>query len=63
MYRCEQVGAPTCITLHPGFQAVALNPYVLQALYGTYLQLYNEEPDPITTRSVRVRNSYNCTTH
>nr|XP_054592258.1 P2X purinoceptor 7-like [Nothobranchius furzeri] len=42
MLRCQQVGVTSCITEHPGFEAVALNPYVLQAVYGTFLQLYGE---------------------
>ncbi|KAK7878121.1 hypothetical protein WMY93_000738 [Mugilogobius chulae] len=42
MHRCEQVGVQTCITDHPGFEAVALNPYVLQAVYATYIQLFGE---------------------
>ena len=33
----EDVG---CITLHPGFQAVCLNPWVLQTAYFTYRQQY-----------------------
>uniref|UniRef100_A0A8C6KJ42 P2X purinoreceptor 7 intracellular domain-containing protein n=1 Tax=Nothobranchius furzeri TaxID=105023 RepID=A0A8C6KJ42_NOTFU len=42
MLRCQQVGVTSCITEHPGFEPVALNPYVLQAVYGTFLQLYGE---------------------
>ncbi|KAK7919091.1 hypothetical protein WMY93_010375 [Mugilogobius chulae] len=42
MNRCAQVGVDGCILQHPGFEAVALNPYVLQAVYGTYLQLFGE---------------------
>ncbi|KAK7881413.1 hypothetical protein WMY93_029822 [Mugilogobius chulae] len=42
MRRCEQVGGMACITAHPGFEPVALNPYVLQAVYATYVQLFGE---------------------
>uniref|UniRef100_A0A672FYM8 P2X purinoreceptor 7 intracellular domain-containing protein n=1 Tax=Salarias fasciatus TaxID=181472 RepID=A0A672FYM8_SALFA len=38
-HRCQQVGVSTCITQHPGFEPVSLNPYVLQAAYA-YESLY-----------------------
>nr|XP_029131240.1 P2X purinoceptor 7-like [Labrus bergylta] len=53
MHRCEQVGVAACITAHPGFQPVALNPYVLQALYETYMQLYGEMQTPDLKSSYR----------
>uniref|UniRef100_A0A671VER7 P2X purinoreceptor 7 intracellular domain-containing protein n=1 Tax=Sparus aurata TaxID=8175 RepID=A0A671VER7_SPAAU len=27
--KCEQIGGAACVTVHPGFEPVALNPYVL----------------------------------
>uniref|UniRef100_A0A8C6U6S8 P2X purinoreceptor 7 intracellular domain-containing protein n=1 Tax=Neogobius melanostomus TaxID=47308 RepID=A0A8C6U6S8_9GOBI len=57
MHRCQQVGVNTCITEHPGFEAVALNPYVLQAVYGTYLQLFGEMPETLVNyRHLAYRN-------
>ncbi|XP_013881450.1 P2X purinoceptor 7 [Austrofundulus limnaeus] len=53
MNRCEQVGVYTCITDHPGFQLVALNPYVLQAVYGTYVQLFGEMPETMLNSRYR----------
>ena len=35
----EEVG---CITLHPGFQSVCLNQWVLEAAYYSYRQHYGE---------------------
>ncbi|PIK43233.1 hypothetical protein BSL78_19924 [Apostichopus japonicus] len=35
----DEEGA-TCITLHPGFEAVCLNPWVLQTAYYVYRQQY-----------------------
>ena len=35
----EEVG---CITLHPGFQSVCLNTWVLQTAYYSYRQQYGE---------------------
>ena len=32
-----------CITLHPGFEPVCLNTYVLQTAYFQYKQQYGEE--------------------
>ena len=46
MHGCDQIGITDCITAHPGFEPVALNPYVLQAVYGTYLQLFGEMEEP-----------------
>ena len=31
-----------CITLHPGFQGVCLNPWVLETAYYSYQQHYGE---------------------
>uniref|UniRef100_A0A3Q3GDF4 P2X purinoreceptor 7 intracellular domain-containing protein n=1 Tax=Labrus bergylta TaxID=56723 RepID=A0A3Q3GDF4_9LABR len=42
----SNIGLAACITAHPGFEPVALNPYVLQAVYGTYMQLYGEMQTP-----------------
>uniref|UniRef100_A0AAV2KCS4 P2X purinoreceptor 7 intracellular domain-containing protein n=1 Tax=Knipowitschia caucasica TaxID=637954 RepID=A0AAV2KCS4_KNICA len=53
MHRCQQVGVNTCITEHPGFEAVALNPYVLQAVYGTYLQLFGDMPETMVHSNYR----------
>uniref|UniRef100_A0A3Q3GWM6 Uncharacterized protein n=1 Tax=Labrus bergylta TaxID=56723 RepID=A0A3Q3GWM6_9LABR len=38
------VGVAACITAHPGFEPVALNPYMLQALYGTYVHENSRGP-------------------
>ncbi|XP_071828109.1 uncharacterized protein [Apostichopus japonicus] len=35
----DEEGA-ACITLHPGFEAVCLNPWVLQTAYNVYRQQY-----------------------
>jgi hypothetical protein len=45
MDKCAQVATgdmPTCLTLHPGFEAVALNPWSLQTAYNGYRQQYGE---------------------
>ena len=42
MYRCDQIGGVQCVTEHPGFEPVALNPYSLQAVYATFIQLHGE---------------------
>lgn len=34
-----------CITNHPGFQTVCLDPYVLQVTYYQYRQQYEERPE------------------
>lgn len=52
MHRCEQTGGAACVTIHPGFEPVALNPYVLQAVYGTCLQLSGKMEEPAPNRSV-----------
>lgn len=52
MRRCEQVAGVSCITLHPGFEGNCLNPYVLQGVLQTYMQLYGDIPEEIPTRSV-----------
>uniref|UniRef100_A0A8C1DJ89 P2X purinoreceptor 7 intracellular domain-containing protein n=1 Tax=Cyprinus carpio carpio TaxID=630221 RepID=A0A8C1DJ89_CYPCA len=44
---CDQIGWVGCVTAHPGFEPVALNPYVLQAVYGTYVQLYGEMEETV----------------
>uniref|UniRef100_A0A8C6WND0 P2X purinoreceptor 7 intracellular domain-containing protein n=1 Tax=Neogobius melanostomus TaxID=47308 RepID=A0A8C6WND0_9GOBI len=49
----SKVGVNTCITEHPGFEAVALNPYVLQAVYGTYVQLFGEMPETLVHSNYR----------
>ncbi|KAK7883918.1 hypothetical protein WMY93_027041 [Mugilogobius chulae] len=51
--RCEQVGGMACITAHPGFEPVALNPYVLQAVYATYVQLFGEMQETIINSCYR----------
>lgn len=52
MRRCQQVGVATCITEHPGFEPVALNPYSLQVAYAVYLQLYGESMETMVNRLV-----------
>ncbi|XP_071837202.1 uncharacterized protein [Apostichopus japonicus] len=37
----DEEGA-ACITLHPGFEAVCLNPWVLQTAYYVYRQQYGD---------------------
>jgi hypothetical protein len=34
-----------CITNHPGFQKVCLDPYVLKVAYYQYRQQYKERPE------------------
>nr|XP_055054222.1 P2X purinoceptor 7-like [Misgurnus anguillicaudatus]XP_055062958.1 P2X purinoceptor 7-like [Misgurnus anguillicaudatus] len=53
VHRCDQIGGVGCITAHPGFEPVALNPYVLQAVYGTYVQLYGEMGETVTNSAYR----------
>lgn len=48
MHRCKQVGGA------PGFEPVALNPFVLQAVYGTYRQLFDDMEDTVLNRLVTV---------
>lgn len=57
MLRCEQFGGAACVTVHPGFEPVALNPYVLQAVYGTYIQLFGEMEEPLLNWSVTGNHS------
>ena len=41
--KCEEVEqAVTCMTLHPGFKAVATNPWNMQAVYNAYKQQHGE---------------------
>uniref|UniRef100_A0A8C1UG27 P2X purinoreceptor 7 intracellular domain-containing protein n=1 Tax=Cyprinus carpio TaxID=7962 RepID=A0A8C1UG27_CYPCA len=50
---CEQVGGAACITAHPGFEPVALNTCVLQAVYGTYRQLYGDMENTVLNSCYR----------
>lgn len=52
MHRCDQVGGAACITAHPGFEPVALNTFVLQAVYGTYRQLFGDMDNTVLNRLV-----------
>ena len=36
---------PTCIMLHPGFEGVSLNIWVLQAAYNSYRQKHGDMDD------------------
>ena len=41
--KCEEAQqAVTCMTLHPGFEAVAANPWNRQAVYNAYKQQHGE---------------------
>jgi hypothetical protein len=41
--RCAEASEDVpCMTLHPGFNKVTLNPWVLQAVYNSYRQQYGE---------------------
>uniref|UniRef100_A0A9J8DH01 P2X purinoreceptor 7 intracellular domain-containing protein n=2 Tax=Cyprinus carpio TaxID=7962 RepID=A0A9J8DH01_CYPCA len=53
MHRCEQVGGAACITAHPCFEPVALNTFVLQAVYGTYRQLYGDMENTVLNSCYR----------
>lgn len=44
MHRCEQVGGAACI------QVFNLNPFVLQAVSGTYRQLYGDMEETVLNR-------------
>ncbi|XP_067290072.1 P2X purinoceptor 7 isoform X2 [Pseudorasbora parva] len=48
-----QVDGVACITDHPGFEPVALNPYVLQAVYGTFRQFFGEMTNPTLNSAYR----------
>ena len=53
---CEQ--PPSCITEHPGFQAVCLNRWVLQAAWYQYKQQYYQSydgPDHKLSRHIAYR--------
>lgn len=52
VHRCDHIGGVGCITAHPGFEPVALNPYVLQTVFGTYLQLFGEMEETLVNRLV-----------
>uniref|UniRef100_A0A671XVP7 P2X purinoreceptor 7 intracellular domain-containing protein n=1 Tax=Sparus aurata TaxID=8175 RepID=A0A671XVP7_SPAAU len=63
MHRCEQIGGAACVTVHPGFEPVALNPYCVQAVYGTYLQLFGQMEEPVLHscyRHLAYRNFVRC---
>ena len=41
--KCDEAEeAVICMTLHPGFQAVATNPWNMQAVYNAYKQHHGE---------------------
>uniref|UniRef100_A0A672GGW0 Uncharacterized protein n=1 Tax=Salarias fasciatus TaxID=181472 RepID=A0A672GGW0_SALFA len=40
----------TCITQHPGFEPVSLNPYVLQAAYAYERQIFGETQETMVNR-------------
>lgn len=40
--KCGEAGQVTCMTLHPGFESVATNPWNMQAVYNSYKQQYGE---------------------
>jgi len=43
MEKCAEASEEvTCMTQHPGFDGIALNPWVLQAVYNSYRQQYGE---------------------
>lgn len=43
MDKCAEADPqPACMTLHPGFEAVCLNPWVLQTEHASMLQYYGE---------------------
>jgi hypothetical protein len=44
--RLEEEEVDTCITDHPGFEPVVLNPHVLRAAYWTYRQRYGNMEHP-----------------
>uniref|UniRef100_A0A672HNJ0 P2X purinoreceptor 7 intracellular domain-containing protein n=1 Tax=Salarias fasciatus TaxID=181472 RepID=A0A672HNJ0_SALFA len=52
-HRCQQVGVSTCITQHPGFELVSLNPYVLQAAYAYERQIFGETQETMVNSSYR----------
>uniref|UniRef100_A0A672JC08 P2X purinoreceptor 7 intracellular domain-containing protein n=1 Tax=Salarias fasciatus TaxID=181472 RepID=A0A672JC08_SALFA len=51
-HRC-QVGVITCITQHPGFEPVSLNPYVLPAAYAYESQIFGETQETMVNSSYR----------
>ena len=60
----EQIKIPGCITDNPGFQAVCLNQWVLQAAWNQYRQEYGtrayEGPKHKNKRHVAYRQVFLC---
>uniref|UniRef100_A0A8C1GC49 P2X purinoreceptor 7 intracellular domain-containing protein n=1 Tax=Cyprinus carpio TaxID=7962 RepID=A0A8C1GC49_CYPCA len=48
---------PGCMTQHPGFEAVCLNPWVLQVEYASLVQYYGDYDQDVFTIEERYRHT------